>query len=193
MRMSRREFLGGATLALGAYAIGDTEASQNQRWRGSIPQFEPPYRHSLRREFGAYSHDVADWYKLRSGLDFTRIRIYSDGRPVDSLAIVRADPEKSRFRVFHDGRKLKNIEVWQEATGADVVFNSSYYRYDMTNSYTISSVEPATLIITDGKMKGQKVNKSAAGMFAAEPRDDRKPKARIIDFSREQYDWRNNV
>lgn len=199
MQVGRRDFLGSAACAVVALkdmaspvAERTYSGAQNQRWRGDIPPFEPPYRHSLRRQFGAYSHDDAGWYKLRDGLDFARIRVYSDGRPVDSLAVVRADPERNRFRAFFDGKRLKTVERWQEATGADIMFNSGYYDYGATSTNEPELV-PSGLIISDGITRGPKTNEKARGMFVAEPRDSRRPRARIIDMARESYDWRENV
>lgn len=210
MEVSRRRFLNSAACvaaALKGMAFPTPEAAgtpempyseaqtgaQNPRWRGDIPSFEPPYRHSLHRQFGAYSHDDANWYRLRDGLDFARIRAYSDGKPADSLAVVRADPERNRFRYFHDRKRLRTIEEWQDATGAEVVVNGTRYRYAMSNARTISSVEPVALIISDGKFSGPKANKAAEGMFVAEPSDNKKPLARIIDMSREHYDHQHSI
>ena len=188
MKVDRREFLSTSAYTAAALKSMIVGADVNQ---DNIPSFDVPYRHTLKRSYGRYTHDDVDWYKLRDGLDFTRIRVYSDGNPVDSLAVVRADPERNKFRVFHDGKNLKNVERWQQATGADVMFNSSYYGYNMKSAYEIS-VEPVTLIITDGKMKGPRVHKQVRGMFVAEPKDDRKPRAKVIDMSKEHYDYRKD-
>ncbi|MEK6887866.1 MAG: phosphodiester glycosidase family protein [Candidatus Aenigmatarchaeota archaeon] len=195
MKVGRREFLRDASYAAAALALpSDAFSDQNTRLQSNssgVPSFGPPYRHSLQRTFGKYAHDELSWYRLRGGLDFARIKMYNDGTPVDSLAVVRADPEANRFQVFHDGKNLKNVERWQDATGADVMFNSSYYGYNMASAYQIL-VDPVALIIIDGKMKGPRVNKAAHGMFVAEPRDDRKPRAKIIDFKKESYDYRKD-
>lgn len=187
MKVGRREFLRTAAYTAAALsAVNDVEA------QGGVPDFKTPYRHSLQRHFGKYTHDDADWYRLRDGLEFSRIRVYNDGKPVDSLAVVRADPERNGFRVFHDGTKLKNVEKWQDITGADVMFNSSYYGYNMSSAYQMKSVDPVTLIITDGQMKGPRVNRQVQGMFVAEPRVSSVKHAKIIDMSREHYDYRRN-
>jgi len=167
--------LGATSLVLG---IGASYENQSE-----FLGYKPVYRHGYPyKRVGKFSHSEPSWDELRHGLNFSRITVYRNDEPVDSMGIVRADPEYNRFGVFHD-RNSKTIEEWQAYTNAEVMFNSSYYQDNRA---------PAGLIITNGRMKGPKVNKAMKGMFVAEPIDNRKPRATILDLTEEIFDYKNS-
>lgn len=187
--ISRRKFITSGLMACAAPIIPDIY-SQGK-----------PYRHSLVREFGEYSHSGVKWKKLRDGLYFTRIEIYNDGKPADSAALVLAEHEHNYFSVHHDSRllRLKNIEQWQEWTDDgplddgifyyDVMFNSSYYMYRTDKEGGILSAEPATRIIIGGRQYGGFVKSKPCGMLLSEPKDDKPPYTYLADLTNESTDY----
>ena len=192
MEYTRREFLKKASLSavlLGAELspIGKVfsqfyERSPNKpRLNGRYLQTVYDHKKKYIRE-GKFEHSNPEWQEIRRGLYFTRITVYRREEPVDSIGIVKAEPAYNKFRIFHDHNR-KTIEEWMKYTKADVVFNSSYYQY---------SGDPCGLIISDGKMKGPKINKAMTGMFVAEPNDENESRVRIIDLKKEKYDPSHN-
>ncbi|MEM7819389.1 MAG: phosphodiester glycosidase family protein [Candidatus Aenigmatarchaeota archaeon] len=178
-KLTRREFIKNSASYLASLIIGINDDNK----KPNVVNYKPVYKHNHKyKRGGKFSHSKPTWCELRKGLYFTRLIVYRDNEPVDSMGLVKADPNYNKFRVFHDRENPKTIEKWQEYTNADVIFNSSYYQ---------DTLDPVGLIITNGKMKGPKVNKAMKGMFVAEPVDDRKPKATIIDFSEELFDYKN--
>ena len=148
-----------------------------------------PYKHGLERTFGRYSHSPLDWKKLRDGLRFDRITIFSDGRAVDSAAVVLAEPGSNKFRVYHDPQGGHIIEEWRRITGCDVIFNSSYYWYDSVRpGGGIRSVEPATRIIIDGKKKGAWITSKPCGLLLSEPTNEKLPYSVLVDLTTESFD-----
>jgi len=123
-------------------------------------------------------HSPIEWRRLEEGLWFTQVDALAKGRKVNRVALVKVDPNRYRLRVFHD-LKVKTIEEWQAATGATVMFNSSYYGDDY---------QPVGLILVDGTPKGPKRNKAMKGMLVAEPKDGSTPRATIIPLTAHGYD-----
>lgn len=186
-RMNRRDFVKSATLALAGMTTCPLELKH-------VSSQGTPYRHSLERKFGEYSHSPAEWRKLRDGLYFTRIEIYNDGKPAESAALVLAEPEHNSFEAHHDGRPLrqKTIEQWMGWTdGNDVMFNSSYYMYvyDKIHTDAIASIEPATRIIMGGRHYGTFVKTRPCGMLLSEPKDGKPPYALLADLTNENVDY----
>ena len=172
---TRREFLKTAGLAGAALTLWFVSNGQYANSQNTV--------YSERDEIeGKFSHAEPSWKEIRKGLEFSRTEVYRNGEPVDRLGIVKADPEYNSFAVFQTSKNPITIEQWQKATKADVVFNSSYFQ---------DNLDPCGLIMMDGFQKGPKTNKAMKGMFVAEPIDNRRPKAKIIDFNDEQFDYKN--
>ncbi|MCX6815293.1 MAG: phosphodiester glycosidase family protein [Candidatus Aenigmarchaeota archaeon] len=191
MTMTRRDFLKTAGIGVAGLIAEQTMPKAYAQYFYGEPNkprlngrtVEPVYSHSKSYpRSGSFSHSDPSWQEIRDGLYFTRIEVSRAGKSVDSIGLVKAVPEHNKFQVFHD-YNLKTIEEWQKHTGADVVFNSSYYQNDHS---------PCGLIIMDGKMKGPKTNKAMTCMFVAEPTDG-KPRAKIINLRKEKYDPSHNI
>src|SRR3989338_3681306 len=131
-----------------------------------------------------YRHDGAGWRKLREGLEFSRIDVYSNGENVDTFAVIRADPNYSRFRVAYDGKGRRTIRSWLDHLGADAVFNLGYY-----GSESFYSTKPSTPVISDGVLVGPARNRHSEGMFVAEPKSGAHPKAGMFDLAHEKVDY----
>ena len=142
----------------------------------------------------AFTYDSASWENVREGLEFSRIRVYERGKPIDTLAVLRADPERNKFDLYHDRNGRKTAEDWRRHVGADAVFNAGFYRY--VRGYGLST-EPAALSISEGSILGPRNNRSVKGAFVAEPMSGRRPYARLIDMDHEkgynQYNWNTAV
>lgn len=112
--------------------------------------------------------------EIGPGLWFTKLDLYQEKERVETVVLVKVDPQKNRFRVLHD-QDVKTIGNWQAATGARVIFNGSYFR---------ENYEPCALIISDGQIKGPGLNRHMKGMFLAEPQNDSLPLATILDLKK---------
>jgi uncharacterized protein YigE (DUF2233 family) len=119
------------------------------------------------------THTPPQWQSIGRGLTFTQVDVQQDGVVVAHLAVVKIDPASNAFRVFHGAPQA--ITVWQEALGAPIVFNGSYYKRDG---------KPCGLVIADGKPIGPKSNRQMRGMFVAEPKgmSPDLPRATILDL-----------
>ncbi len=113
------------------------------------------------------------WQAIGKGLSFARLEILDKKEIVESLAVVRIDPNLNAFRIFHG--PPQSLSAWQETTGAAVLVNGSYFTKDW---------QPCGLVISDGKMYGPRRNAAMRGMFVAEPRgvSPDLPRATILDL-----------
>ncbi len=131
------------------------------------------------------SYNEIEWKNAFEGLEFSRTNIYKDKKLVDIIATVKINPEKNKIRVFNnyslDNTEVHNIEEWQRNTDALAIINSSQY---MGKPWGC----PCALVICDGKQKGPKFNKTARGMFLAEPKEELKDKLPLIDMLDFEYD-----
>lgn len=143
-----------------------------------------------------YSYGPADWQRIRGGLEFSRVGVYANQGNVDTLAVIRADPERNRFRLFYDRGNRRTAEEWQKYAGADAVFNAGFYRYAKREPFGFTT-EPTALIISDGSMSGPAKNRRVRGMFVSEPKSGRNPYARVIDMDHEcgydRYGWNTGL
>jgi uncharacterized protein YigE (DUF2233 family) len=114
------------------------------------------------------------WKALYPGISFLRWPVQGAEGPVNSLAIVRIDPEQWTFRVFFN-KEPKSAEEWQKATGASVICNGGFYQENFA---------PAGRILVNGSSLGPFKNRNMKAMFLAEPKKgfEKLPKATIIDL-----------
>jgi hypothetical protein len=64
------------------------------------------------------------WQNIGKGLSFTRLEVLEKKEIVESLEVVRIDPNLNSFRLFHDSPR--KISEWEECSNATVIFNGSY-------------------------------------------------------------------
>lgn len=114
------------------------------------------------------------WQVIGKGLGFTRLEVLEKSEVVESLAVVRIDPNLNSFRVFHGAPR--KFPAWQEEAQAAVLFNASYFT---------SQGQPCGVVLIDGKIIGPVKNPAMRGMFVAEPRgvSPDLPRATILDFT----------
>jgi len=119
---------------------------------------------------------VIRWEAAQAGLEFALAPVYFQGRYVDRMVLVRADPE--RFRVgVHFSKEAQSISDWQKRLGALVVINSSFYQND--------PMAPTTPILSGGKPLGPKSYRSGHGAFLAEPQKKGQKRFVLRDYNRE--------
>ncbi len=120
-----------------------------------------------------WSHSPVNWLVIGKGMKFAQFEVYEDRDLKENLAVVHIDPNYHGFRVFHG--QPRRITAWQEAIGAQVVFNASYYT---------PRGDPCGLIIADGKLIGPLHNSAMRGMFVSEPKgvSPDLPRATILDL-----------
>ncbi len=130
------------------------------------------------------SHEPISWRLLKPGISFARVeatRYVQLGDP--HIGVVRLDPERVRFKVFHMSHLTSNrplrVEEWQECTGALVVFNPG--QYDERGTHL-------GLLIKDGTNIGTGLLSVWKGIFAAEPLNLALPKAVLIDLAYTTFD-----
>lgn len=114
------------------------------------------------------------WQTIGKGLSFARLEVLEKKEIVESLEVVRIDPNLNSFRIFH-GRP-RRISEWQEETNATILVNASYFT---------SRGQPCGLVLIDGKVYGPVKNAAMRGMFVAEPRGVSPdiPRATILDLT----------
>jgi uncharacterized protein YigE (DUF2233 family) len=114
------------------------------------------------------------WKSLAPGLSFSRWPVQSGGQILDTLAILKIQPDLWTFRVFFN-RTPKSIEDWRKSLGAPIVINGGFYQ---------ENFNPAGKIVVDGNSFGPLRNPAMKGMFLSEPKKglDQLPRATIIDL-----------
>jgi uncharacterized protein YigE (DUF2233 family) len=114
------------------------------------------------------------WQNIGKGLSFTRLEVLEKKEIVESLEVVRVDPNLNSFRLFHGSPR--KIWDWQEYTNAAILFNASYFT---------SQNQPCGLVLIDEKTYGPLKNSAMRGMFVAEPRGVSPdiPRATILDLT----------
>jgi uncharacterized protein YigE (DUF2233 family) len=114
------------------------------------------------------------WQTIGKGLNFTRIEVLDKQTLVESLEVVRIDPNLNSFRVFHGSPQ--KISQWQDSIKALVLFNGSYFT---------SQGQPCGALLIDGVACGPLKNPAMRGMFVAEPRgvSPDLPRATILDLT----------
>lgn len=105
------------------------------------------------------------------------------------IVIVRAEPVRWRLDLFHYSElpsenpdraaRPLDIEGWQEATRAPVIFNATQYYPDRA---------PMGLFVKDGRNLGTRQLKAWKGLLVAEPDDtDLEPRVGILDLDFEPF------
>ncbi len=114
------------------------------------------------------------WQTIGKGLSFTRLEVLENNEIVESLAVVRIDPNLNSFRLFHGAPR--KISEWLECSNATILFNGSYFT---------SQGQPCGLVLIDEKTYGPLKNSAMRGMFVAEPRgvSPDLPRATILDLT----------
>lgn len=114
------------------------------------------------------------WQTIGKGLSFTRLEVLENNEIVESLVVVRIDPNLNSFRLFHGAPR--KISEWLECSNATILFNGSYFT---------SQGQPCGLVLIDEKTYGPLKNSAMRGMFVAEPRgvSPDLPRATILDLT----------
>ncbi len=99
-----------------------------------------------------------DWYPLQPGLERRLLNITTDEKYLDSLYILRLEPEYFQFDVAYDPQGF-TLEDWQAQTGALIVLNGGYFRLE-NQDYI-----PNGLTVIDGIPLGSSFG-DFGGMFA---------------------------
>ena len=100
------------------------------------------------------------WAGLHPGLERRTIDLYSEnGSLIETLYILRIDPDHFIFDVFYEPIAPHNLQDWQSLTGALVVVNGGYFSKDEQRYYANG------LIVVDGQHRGTSYG-SFAGMLA---------------------------
>jgi len=102
--------------------------------------------------------DFGGWTARAPGLETADIELSVDGRWVDHIALCRLDPRRHRFTVHWDETRARTVEQWQQALGAEVVINGSYFLPDGS---------PQTPLRSDGRAIGPARYTSIHGAFVA--------------------------
>jgi uncharacterized protein YigE (DUF2233 family) len=100
-----------------------------------------------------------------------------------TIGVMVVDPRKFRFQVFHYSQEGKDspltIDAWLEHSCALAVFNAGQYYPDY--SYM-------GLLIQSGQTIQGRLHHSFEALFAAEPSNNRLPRARILDLAMDPFD-----
>ena len=102
--------------------------------------------------------DNSDWEQLHPGLERRTLSIMDEGKYLDSLYILRLEPEYFQFDVAYDASGL-TLDQWKAQTGALIVVNGGYFRLE-GETYV-----PNGLTVTDGVAQGVSYG-DYGGMFA---------------------------
>ncbi|MFL7868247.1 MAG: phosphodiester glycosidase family protein [Anaerolineales bacterium] len=87
------------------------------------------------------------WEQLQPGLERRTLDVRQDGQYLDSLYILRLEPQYFHFQVAYDPQGL-TLENWQTQSGALVVINGGFFRLE-NETYI-----PTGLTIIDGVPMG---------------------------------------
>ena len=136
--------------------------------------------------FSGLTYADPTWKRAGEGLDFCRIEILRGNEPVETAAVLRVNPAKNRIQVFHSFAHEKtvvhSVEEWLQETSAVAVVNGAQYMAD-------PFYMPCALVISDGQIKGPKSNKQVRGMLVAEPKNGSAPRADLLDFEYDSFDY----
>jgi uncharacterized protein YigE (DUF2233 family) len=128
---------------------------------------------------GAFSQDKTPlpsipWNTPAPGLSFYRWEVRNRETLLDTLVILRLQPELWAFRVFFN-REPKTMKEWQQTTGAPILCNGGFYQENFL---------PAGRILVNGTSIGPFNNKAMKGMLLSEPKKgfEALPKATLIDL-----------
>lgn len=123
------------------------------------------------------------WKALTEGVELSVWTPGSScGNQVASLVVLKVDPERVRFSVYHyqdEGLSAPlTIQEWQGRTGASVLFNAGLFREDY--SYL-------GLLLKNGRSLGSRQHPHWNGLFVAEPVVPGMRKARVMDLAAEAF------
>jgi hypothetical protein len=137
-------------------------------------------------DYTGVTHSDPLWKPAGKGLQFCRVDVMRGAESVDVVAALRIEPAKNKIRVFHsfDYEKTvaRTIEEWQAETSAIAMINGAQY---MSDPFYM----PCALVICDGQSKGPKSNKQVRGMLVAEPKASDLPRADLLDFEYDRFDY----
>jgi hypothetical protein len=90
---------------------------------------------------------ASDWQQLQPGLERRTLEVWQEGQYLDSLYILRLEPQHFHFEVAYDRQGL-TLEGWQTQSGALIVINGGFFRLE-NEAYV-----PTGLTIIDGVPMG---------------------------------------
>ena len=135
----------------------------------------------------AYASGIK-WTRIDKKIFYAKVNVYRGNEITDHVDIIKIAPGGYTFRLLdmHDNNGkmiLKNVENWQEESGALVVFNGSYYNEEF---------KPATAVVADGKSKNNFREVKKGAVFVASPGNKSGlAEADIIDLSGNPVDMKN--
>jgi hypothetical protein len=121
------------------------------------PRLSPSIRWALRDAPSASSGKL-EWRMIREGLEAGELAVMADRSEVDRIFLVRIAPEKFRFEVRNERSGNLNLDAWMTSLGAAVVINGSYFA---------PNGEPATPVLSAGRLLGPAAYDARAGAFVA--------------------------
>lgn len=81
----------------------------------------------------SFSGDAIKWKEIEEGCFYSRVTIQKENENIDTVNILKIDPEKFFFKVFYERKekgwpKMHNIKEWHEKNpNAKIFINGSYY------------------------------------------------------------------
>jgi hypothetical protein len=123
------------------------------------PGLSPSVRRAL-RDAPPASPGKLEWRVIREGLEAGELAVMVDRGEVDRIFLARIAPAKFRFEVRNEPSGDLNLDGWMTRLGAAVVINGSYFA---------PSGEPATPILSAGRLLGPAPYDARAGAFVASP------------------------
>jgi hypothetical protein len=99
----------------------------------------------------------SDWEQIQPGLERRSLAVNAGGKYLDSLYILRLEPQYFRFDIAYDEDGL-TLDQWQADTGALIVVNGSYFRLEGETYF------PNGLTVIDGVPQGSSYGEFG-GMF----------------------------
>lgn len=129
------------------------------------------------------SAEDLSWDRLAVGLAVTIWKPGTDcAGQVPSLLMVRVDPDRYRFEIYHfrdEGLPSPlTIQAWQQRTQAPILFNAGLF----TGDYSYLG-----LLMKDGRSLGSHLHPGWKGLFVAEPTEPGRRNARVMDLAREPF------
>lgn len=124
-----------------------------------------------------------EWQTLQPGLYLAQINAYTpSGSGSPELLFLRINPEDYRFQILYDPPQRLSADSWLQQSGALAVFNIG--QYDHNSNYL-------GLLIKDGVTRSTIIG-NQQGLFLAENKDNRQPRARVLDLRYSAFDAMRN-
>jgi hypothetical protein len=121
------------------------------------PGLSPSIQRAL-RDAPSASPGKLEWRMIREGLEAGELAVMVDRSEVDRIFLVRIAPAKFRFEVRNEPSGDLNLDAWMTGLGAAVVINGSYFA---------PNGEPATPVLSAGRLLGPAAYDARAGAFVA--------------------------